>query len=136
MPTINPNIFKIITPTNTPTPTLIKLTIPSGVLFHTSTPTNTVSPTMSQTPTSTASPTMSPNSTPTSAIEITDTPSQMSATVSPTVATTAANAPDTQVRGLRNTSQLLYLGIILVLVCVLLVSQWPKIRKWLHEKTA
>lgn len=136
LPTINPNIYKIITPTNTPTPTLIKLTIPSGVLFHTSTPANTVSPTATQTPTSTVPPTESPSSSPTSAIEITDTPTQLIASVSPTVATTAGISPELQVKGIKYSSQFLSIGILLLLVCILLVQQWPKIRKWLHEKTA
>jgi cell division septation protein DedD len=106
------NIFDIITvPTATPTQA------------PTNTPAPTIQPTEQPTPTETPTPTQ---------LETTQTPSPQ-----PSPTTTQKTPTPTQKPNQRLTQkEMIMYGVIGFLLLVVLLQNFPKIKKWLHEKTA
>jgi len=115
---INQNIFDVLTqPTTTPTQA------------PTNTPTPTIQPTEEPTPTETLIPTETPVSTQS---ETTQTPSPQ-----PSPTTIQKTPTPTQKPSQRLTQkEIIMYGVIGFLVLVILLQNFPKIKKWLHEKTA
>jgi hypothetical protein len=114
---INQNIFDVLTqPTATPTQT----------------PTNTPAPTIQSaeepTPTEAPIPTETPAST---QLETTQTPSPQ---LSPTTIQKTPNPTQKSTKSLTQKEMIMY-GVIGFLVLVILLQNFPKIKKWLHEKT-
>ena len=110
-------------------PDLLKIKIPPGIFAS---PTSTLSPT--STPINTPTP-ESPTITPTeTSIPVTPTDevvpaiSTPSGTVSPTVTP--------QVKQPLSQKGMIYYGVFGLLILVILFQSWPKIKKFLHDKTA
>ena len=113
---IDKNIFDVLTqPTATPTQA------------PTNTPAPTIQPTEQPTPTEAPIPTETPAST---QLKTTQTPSPQP---SPTKKTPTPTQKPSQ--RLTQKEMIMY-GVIGFLVLVILLQNFPKIKKWLHEKTA
>jgi cell division septation protein DedD len=110
---INQNIFDVLTqPTATPTQT----------------PTNTPAPTIQPTPTEAPIPTETPAST---QLKTTQTPSPQ---LSPTNIQKTPTPTQKPSQRLTQKEMIMY-GVSGFLVLVVLLQNFPKIKKWLHEKT-
>jgi hypothetical protein len=129
------------TPTPTPTPTPIifqKVGLPSKLPALITTATATPTPTTSPTPTATLTPTItatvavSPTVTTTPETSVTPETSISQAPV-PTI--TPAQ-PQTLVMGFTLKEVTFALVAIVLLVVLVLQSNWAKIKTWLHEKTS
>jgi len=120
-------------PSSTPTPTIGIFHFDPGVfeLITTSAPTPTNTPTLTPTPT-TEEPTVEPTKE-TVEEEITTAVSPTSTTAATTNVSPTQKPKKTVVLSPKN---LIYGGVVGLLVLIVLVQAWPAIKKFLHDKTA
>jgi hypothetical protein len=127
---VNPDLNKIIVlPSATPTPTTAIKFIPPFKEFKLLV-TAGVSPTVSQiTPTPTG-----PEASPSPEINA-GTSDDMIVNTESDDTTGTSPAGDVQENGKSWTKDIVILVLVAVIMALLIISQWPKIRAWLHRKT-
>jgi len=107
--------------------------VPVSTSTPTQIPTNTVTPTTQPTQTPSATPTSTPTGYEgTKAFEATENPSSIS-TVSTQLSVTPT--PTATSSGIVAQKDMLITGVIGLLIIVIIYQNWPKIKKWLHDKT-
>jgi hypothetical protein len=126
-----------VTPTHTPTPTPLifqKTILPGKIpaLIVTSTPTPTNSPTPTSTLTPTATVTVAPSITTTPEASVSP---QSSITEAPVPTVTPAQ-PQTLVMGFTLKEVTFAVAAIVLLIVLIVQSNWVKIKTWLHERTS
>jgi len=115
---IDKNIFDVLTqPTATPTQA------------PTNTPTPTIEPTESPTPIETPTPTETP--VPTQSLTTEETPSSQPSPTKMQKTPTPTQKPTQNL----NQKDIIMYGVIGFLVLIIILQNWPKIKKWLYEKT-